>query len=149
MEEKVSFKINAILLRKFSLDLKNEYLKAQFENPGKFEYTFEVNTTRTGVVDKNLFIVAVYLRVFMDKEKKTELANIDIDNVFELADLINYYDKENNLINLPGNIESSLIGISLSHARAIFITKSAGTFLQDAILPVMNPGEFMKSEKDK
>jgi hypothetical protein len=45
--------------------------------------------------------------------------------------------------------EASLIGISLSQSRAVINTRFAGTFLQNALLPILDPMSFLKIKVEK
>lgn len=145
----IEFSIKGILVTKFSLDLKEELIKMQAQEPNFNEYTFEVNVLNQGYIKENILNSMISMKVFLDKEKKTELGNINILNIFEINNLNEFVNEKENSLNLPDSFEASIIGISLSHTRAIFITKCAGTFLQNAVMPILNPSEFLKINTDK
>jgi len=147
--QEITFSIKGILVTKFSLDLKDELIKQQIQKPEFNEYSFEVNVVNQGYIKENILISMINMKVFLDKEKNTELGNISISNIFEINDLKNFLDQDKNILNLPNSFEASIIGISLSHTRAIFVTKCAGTFLQNAVMPILNPSEFLKKNADK
>ena len=151
MEEsqEITFSIKGILVTKFSLDLKDELITQHTQKPEFNEYTFEVNVVNQGYIKENILISMINMKTFLDKDKKIELGNISISNIFELNDLKNFLDQDNNNLNLPASFEASIIGISLSHTRAIFVTKCAGTFLQNAVMPILNPSEFLKINAEK
>lgn len=143
----IEFTIKGILVTKFSLDLKEELIKMQAQKPNFNEYTFEVNVLNQGYIKENILNSMISMKVFLDKEKKTELGNISISNIFEINNLNEFVNEKENSLNLPDSFEASIIGISLSHTRAIFITKCAGTFLQNAVMPILNPTEFLKNQQ--
>lgn len=143
----IEFSIKGILVTKFSLDLKEELIKRQAQEPNFNEYTFEVNVLNQGYIKENILNSMISMKVFLDKEKKTELGNISISNIFEINNLNEFVNEKENSLNLPDSFEASIIGISLSHTRAIFITKCAGTFLQNAVMPILNPTEFLKNQQ--
>lgn len=145
----IEFSIKGILVTKFSLDLKEELIKMQAQEPNFNEYTFEVNVLNQGYIKENILNSMISMKVFLDKEKKTELGNINILNIFEINNLNEFVNEKENSLNLPDSFEASIIGISLSHTRAIFVTKCAGTFLQNAVMPILNPSEFLKINTDK
>jgi len=147
--QNISFSIKNIFVTKFSLDLKEELIRLQNEKPEYNNYTFEVNVVNQGYIKENMLNSIISMKVFMDKEKKTELGNISISNIFEIKNLNDFVNEKENTLNLPATFESSIIGISLSHTRAIFVTKCAGTFLQNAVMPILNPSEFLKKNADK
>jgi len=143
----IEFTIKGILVTKFSLDLKEELVKRQAQEPNFNEYTFEVNVLNQGYIKENILNSMISMKVFLDKEKKTELGNISISNIFEINNLNEFVNEKENSLNLPDSFEASIIGISLSHTRAIFVTKCAGTFLQNAVMPILNPTEFLKNQQ--
>lgn len=143
----IEFSIKGILVTKFSLDLKEELIKRQAQEPNFNEYTFEVNVLNQGYIKENILNSMISMKVFLDKEKKTELGNISISNIFEINKLNEFVNEKENSLNLPDSFEASIIGISLSHTRAIFVTKCAGTFLQNAVMPVLNPTGFLKNQQ--
>lgn len=143
----IEFTIKGILVTKFSLDLKEELIKRQAQEPNFNEYTFEVNVLNQGYIKENILNSMISMKVFLDKEKKTELGNISISNIFEINKLNEFVNEKENSLNLPDSFEASIIGISLSHTRAIFVTKCAGTFLQNAVMPILNPTEFLKNQQ--
>lgn len=143
----IEFSIKGILVTKFNLDLKEELIKRQAQEPNFNEYTFEVNVLNQGYIKENILNSMISMKVFLDKEKKTELGNISISNIFEINNLNEFVNEKENSLNLPDSFEASIIGISLSHTRAIFITKCAGTFLQNAVMPILNPTEFLKNQQ--
>ena len=42
--------------------------------------------------------------------------------------------------------EGTLVGISLSHSRAFLLAKCAGTYLQNAVVPVLWPMDFVRKK---
>jgi hypothetical protein len=145
----ITFSIKGILVTKFSLDLKEELIKLQSERPEFNEFTFEVNVMNQGYLKESILNSMILMKVFLDKEKNIELGNINISNIFDVKSLGDFLNEKDNILYLPPAFEASIIGISLSHTRAIFITKCAGTFLQNAVMPILNPTEFMKINKDQ
>ncbi len=145
--QNISFSIKNIFVTKFTLDLKEELIKLQVQKPDYSEYTFEVKVVNQGYINDNILNSMINMNVFLDKDKKIELGEIAISNIFEIKDLKSYLDEKGNSLNLPAPFEASIIGISLSHTRAIFITKCAGTFLQNAVIPILNPSEFLKNQQ--
>ncbi len=150
MDEKnlsIEFRIKGILVTNFSVNLREEYIKLDQEAKGTFkDYVFEVNCKNNVYVPNDIINVETFVKIFLDIDKKIELGKLQIENVYEVKNLKDFYNEKENSLNLPPDFEASLIGISLSHARAIFITKCAGTFLQNAVLPILRPKDFLKKK---
>ncbi|HEY5535171.1 MAG TPA: hypothetical protein VIL99_09595 [Ignavibacteria bacterium] len=142
---KFEFQIKGIFVTNFNLNLCDEFIKADQKTERGFNnYTFEVTCINNVAVPDNILNIEVVIKIFLDVEKKVILGSLKIGNVFSINNLKTYYDEKNNVLNLPPDIEASLIGISLSHARAILLAKCAGTFLQNAVLPILDPKAFIK-----
>lgn len=67
-EDKIFYRITAVLVRKFILDLKDEFLIKHGNNPNFSDYVFELNSVRRGDVEEDIFIVAIQLKVFYDEK---------------------------------------------------------------------------------
>ncbi|MGA2669391.1 MAG: hypothetical protein ABSF32_10845 [Ignavibacteria bacterium] len=148
--KEIKFTINGLYVTKFNIDLKEEYIKIDTENKGKFNsYTFEIKCNNKGYVPQNIINIETILKIFLDSDKKIELGSIQVENVYTIDDLKNYYIEKENRLNLPSNFEATLISISIAHTRAIMHTKCAGTFLQNALLPLLNPTDFLKIAEEK
>jgi|GEM_PF-6891375 len=142
----LSLKIKGIAVINFYLELKQELLDKQIHIPNYNSFTFEIRVSNNGLIKEDIFNSMIKMNVFLDKEKEIELGHIQILNVFEIKNLNKYSDKKKNTLNLPPAIESTIIGISLSHTRAVFLTKCAGTFLQNAVMPLLNPAQFLNAD---
>jgi hypothetical protein len=71
-----------------------------------------------------------------------------IHNAFEVENVKEFRD-ESNLVKLPLDLLASLVGMAVTHARAIISVHTAGTALGDTLLPVINPVEFTKALFDE
>ncbi len=96
------------------------------------------------------------LRIMFRYEKSSPdelLLDTQIENVFEITNLKDYVSNRGE-VTLPEEIWTTIVSLSISHSRALIARNTAGTFLQDYILPIVNPGEitrafFPKLEKIK
>jgi len=137
-ESKFEYEILSITVTNFAIELKDEYLKVVKKNPAFHEYTLEINSDIRGLLKNNIIIVQMQVKVFLDKGKNIQLGSIIVNNNFKLKDINQYYNKKNDSLNLPKDIQATLVTTSICHTRAIFITKCAGTFLSNALIPIIN-----------
>jgi hypothetical protein len=79
-------------------------------------------------------ILIIFLH-YNEQPPDKKLSEIHVQNLFEVNNIAQYIDKNDSLI-LPHDILASIFSMSISHSRALFYKNVAGTFLQDAILPV-------------
>jgi hypothetical protein len=65
-------------------------------------------------------------------------------NVFTIQELAKMVVSENqDLINIPDNILTMLLSISISHTRALMSQSALGSKFQDIIIPIVNPGDLV------
>lgn len=89
-------------------------------------------------------ILKFTLRVWYHyKSSDTELAVIEVDNLFNVLDLKKFLTEDNKL-NFPPAIWAHIVGLSISHARALFTKNLAGTSLQQVMIPITNPLDVVK-----
>lgn len=148
MKENTEYKVQLknIFVTEFSLKLSDDYVKRIQAKPDHDKYTFEVNVGNKGYVNENLLNTEVSLKVYFDETKSLLLGSLVLVTMFQIHELGQFIEDDSKLLNLPEKMEASLIGISLSHTRAVFVTKCAGTFLQNAILPIINPSDFLRKK---
>ncbi|MCX6162186.1 MAG: hypothetical protein NTV87_12745 [Ignavibacteriae bacterium] len=141
----IEFGIKGIFVSEFNVKICDEFIKANIESKdGIINFTFEISCVNKAAIPDNLVHVLVNIKVYLDEEKKIQLGNLSLTNIFFIKNLDKYANKENNTYSLPENFEVSLISISISHTRAILLAKCAGTFLQNAVLPIVDPKTFVK-----
>ena len=146
-ELKISFEIKAVFVTSFNIELKEEFVQKEEEFKAPFtNFIYEITCKNNAFVPQNIINLQTFVKIFLDPEKKIELGYIQLENVFEIKDLKLFFNDKENKLNLPKQFQGILIGISLSHTRAMLISKCAGTFLQNAILPIMNPSDFLPKE---
>lgn len=70
-------------------------------------------------------------------------ASTVVSNVFELSD-VSQFVKDEELI-LPSHLLVTLLGISISHTRALFSRNMEGTVYSRLILPLIDPMAFCRT----
>lgn len=140
----IKLSIQSITVPKFNIDPKEELMKYFQENKEPFsKYIFEINCGIQGFISNNLVKISVIIKIFMDMEKKIGLGEFQIDNIYQMENIKEYHIENENILKLPTQIQATLISISLSHSRAMLVAKCAGTLLQNAILPILSPIDFI------
>lgn len=129
MEQPVGIQIKRIKLLSFKM---KEYLFKGDEAPAsvvidyRIEYNIEVN------------LVQFFLRILFKYESSEEaLIEAEIHNVFEVENLKHYLDDNNN-IQLPKSALVVIVSLSISHSRALIANLTAGTILNDLIMPIFD-----------
>jgi hypothetical protein len=66
--------------------------------------------------------------------------------IFEIPDLKEYVDPKNNIPKLPEEFLTTINSISISTVRGVMFSQFKGTFLHNAILPVVDPKSFISQK---
>jgi len=87
------------------------------------------------------FVVFTLMTTFVVVEGDNERMVLDcaIQNVFEVDDLKQYANEKELKLELPPTITISMVGLAISHARAIISGLTKGTNLQGFIIPIVDP----------
>lgn len=82
---------------------------------------------------------------FSSKSTERVLMNGIVQNMFVIKDLKRMVDpKKPDVINIPDNILSTLLSISIAHSRALLAQSAMGTAFQDIYIPLVNPEQVAK-----
>jgi len=89
-------------------------------------------------------LVNFILRIFFHYVEEPEiLVDFQVENIFEVSNLIQFRNKDEIMI-LPPKLITSIVGLSLSHGRALLLKNTSGTRWQEIVLPVTNPEDVAK-----
>lgn len=81
-------------------------------------------------------------------EDEIELAKIGVSCLFEIEDFEKHILlDENGLYTIPSVLETAIRPVSISTVRGVMYSEFKGTYLNNAILPVVNMGALKKDEK--
>lgn len=139
--KEIEYDLQSIVVTNFSINLKKEYIDVLKENPIFNAFTIEINSSMKAYNEADTVIVEIGVLVFLDPEKNVELGNIIVHNSFKIIDIKRFISKE--ILNLPKELNTTLITMSISHTRAILTTKCAGTFLSNVLIPIVNIDQFV------
>ena len=136
----------------YQMQLKNiEILKCSIEMPSNHQdieglFNFNINIESKADANKNLIFVLVHITVVNDNKSIT-LANLTVSCIYEI---INFNDivlfDEKGKMNIPQNLIETLNIISISTTRGVMFSSFKGTFLHNAILPIIDPKQLHTSQ---
>lgn len=138
--EEIKFKISNIhIVSKHLEELKEE-------NP--IEYSWEISVETRVHADKDQIIPCVFANIKKVKEKSEYLAKFTVACIFEVED----FDKkillnEANLYIIPSYFDNALKQIALSTARGVIFSEVQGTYLNNAILPVIFVDQMKETQQ--
>lgn len=107
--------------------------------PDNVIFKFNINIEHLVNIDQNLIVIKPIVAIFVEDEQSI-LANLSVNLVFEIEDLASFaIEKE---VKLPSDIIIAMNSISISTLRGIMFSTLKGTYLHNAILPVIDPKSF-------
>lgn len=139
----LKFQIKAVEVLDFSLAKQSEPL------PQKITFNFNISIEHRLNPEQKLIFVIVTISI-LKEDKKSQLGSIRVNCIFSIE---NFDDiakqKESNIYHISENVNDLLNSISLSTSRGVMATTFKGTILHTAILPIVNPQDFKKDNKQK
>ena len=80
----------------------------------------------------------------LDNKSRDKLGQVNASCLYYVENFEQYFNKEKNALNLPQGVITMLNSISISTTRGVMYGVFRGTFLNGAILPVVNPNMQIK-----
>lgn len=128
----VEFQIKAIEL----LDTKFKTPKVAL--PKDVTYQFEINLEHRFNISEKLVMVVCAINV----KHEDELAMLKSSCVFILPQLNDYINTDSQEIKLPSEFVTTINSISISTSRGMLFSFLKGTYLHNAIIPIIDPTAF-------
>jgi len=82
------------------------------------------------------------IRVFAQEESEKNLISIKTMNSFFIKELIDFSTETENMFNLPDILLITILGLSISHTRALLATRTQGTKFDAFYIPIVNPTDL-------
>lgn len=133
--KQLSFKIVAIEIMESILN--QPHIPILEENIFQFDISSE---QRIHAADGHIIVICT-ITIFNDIRDQ-QLARSKSSCIFAVNDLVRYTDKKSDTINLPEDFRVNLNSIAISTSRGILYSFLRGTYLHNAILPIVNPSSF-------
>lgn len=101
-------------------------------------FGFDIQLEQSFNLKTELVIVTCTI-VVLDNNAKDKLGHINASCLYSVENLIQYFDKKSNTCNFPQGVTTMFNSISISTIRGVMYGIFRGTFLNGAILPVVDP----------
>ena len=138
----IQLQLKALELIDFSLSF------PQKEKRDAKVFNFNINIEHKINKEKKIVFVIVSVDI-IHEDKVTRLGNLKASCNFEIPDLDTFdLSGQPNQINLPSGIIDLLNSVSVSTLRGMMFSTFKGTFLHNAVLPVIDSKTF-KAKPDK
>lgn len=127
--EIVQFKIENIEINRISIS----------QQPQKFnseKYGYKLNVEHLFNIEENTVMVLVSVSVMAGKNLLSEVA---INIYYNVNNLKNFDNKSEKRMEFPEDFTTAINAISISTLRGVMFSEFRGTYLHNAILPVVSP----------
>jgi hypothetical protein len=124
-----------------SIELLDSCIITPKRNPTPIKFTFEIGIEQKFSLENKLMFVLCEVAIFSENNGNKEelLGNLKSNCIFELE---NINPVKNNKIDLSAELSTLLNSITISTTRGLMFSFFKGTFLHNAILPVVDPKSF-------
>lgn len=118
----------------------NVLIDSPLELGVKFVFDFDVELNEISII-----MEFRYLKM----PDSIEIFSMKVESVFHCGNLVQFKKTDDsNDFDLPPDFASLLLGISISHSRALISKELKGSSLDRFILPIMNPKEMLEKSID-
>lgn len=139
----VHFQIKAVEL----LGLELNRIKVDNSIQEEFKYTFDINIEQRCVTEKNAVLIITSIGIYSDKEKNKFLGSIITNCVFEVVGLEKFIDKKNKKTLFSDSQTAKFNSLAISTTRGIMVSEFKGTYLNNAILPIVDMSSLKPQKK--
>lgn len=139
-QEKMEFQL-------VNIEILDSLIKAPKEPlPNDVIFSFDITQEQRINVEKEFVIVICDIKTFPQGNTEIKLGRFRSSCIFKVKDLKNFISKENK-INLPEDFIITVNSVAISTTRGLMFSLFNGTFLQGALLPLVNPSQFIPKDK--
>lgn len=144
----LEFRIKEIQEIDFKVISLKQDLHENFNNENlDFNFKFGLNENEE-TNEFGIFIEVSYL-YGETEDSRHEYVNIKVEVRYEIRNIGQYMNQENEQIELPEDLLASLLGIAFSTVRGVVSTRTKGTYWQDFYLPIINPTKVIRNYKQQ
>lgn len=108
-------------------------------------FHFDIKIEHKLSVENKIIAVLIYVDLF-NEQRDIKLGSINSSCIFEVANMPDFIDTKSNNINLPEDFLTTVNSITISTARGIMFNQFKGTFLHNALLPIVDPKSFINQK---
>jgi hypothetical protein len=127
------------------LDIKLNYPKKPLPTQTIFNFSIGL---KHKINPENRLVIVITTIDILHEDKETLLASLQASCIFEIKNFEDYLIDGSQQVLFPEKHLVTLNSISISTVRGIMFSQFKGTFLHTAILPVIDPKDFVKNNAE-
>jgi len=139
-EENIEFQLINIEI------LESEIKAPKVSLPNNIVFSFDVALEQRFNVEQELIFVICNITTFPQDNPNQKLGKYSSSCIFKVNNLNKYITKDKK-INLSDNFIVTINSVAISTTRGLMFSLFKGTFLQGAILPLLDPKSIKKEKK--
>ena len=139
MTDLINFQIKAIETLAFSINQFDGEIPEEVQVGYNYELEHNIN------IDQRITAVICSLRIF-DLVSDKNYGQLKVACIYEIENLEKLLSSDKERVMLPEGFNVTLNSITLSTVRGIAYVRFQGTYLQNAILPIIDPKSFVLSD---
>ena len=115
--------------------------------PNNSVFQFDINLEHRLSIENKLVIVICSVSI-LSENKDEVLGQIKTSCIFQVSNLDTFLDNNSNDLKFPEEFIITLNSISISTTRGVMFSFFRGTFLHNAVLPMVDPKVFRVNTKN-
>jgi hypothetical protein len=113
---------------------------------GEVVFKFNINV-EVKIINEQSLIMAIVSVDILDNKTLDKYGFIRVNCIFGIDNFANFINSETKKVGFPKHFITTLNSISLSTTRGIMYDQFRGTFLNGAIMPILDPTFLEKNTK--
>ena len=114
--------------------------------PAEIVFNFDLHLEHRVNSEDNILIVVCSVSVF-NETREEQFGKLQSGCVYLIENLAQFVNPETKVLELPEPIATTLNSVSISTTRGLMFSMFRGTFLHNAVLPMVNPASFIVQKK--
>ncbi len=136
-----------IEIQLINIEILESEIKAPTEAlPNNIIFSFDITLEQRFNVEQELIFVICNITTFPQGNPENKLGRYRSSCIFKVSDLKKYISKDKK-VSLPDNFIITINSVAISTTRGLMFSLFKGTFLQGAILPLLDPNQYKKEKK--
>jgi hypothetical protein len=140
-----SFRLLDIIVPHFSFSTPKNFKIPEPE----YQYTIEIGSGIHFDEGKKLIVITLNFRIYTNSKKESLLSELITQFLYEIENFNEVIKKEkSNEFTAPDVLLHTLLGISVSTTRGIFMERNSGNFLNKVFIPIVKPADLINKNND-
>lgn len=129
-----------------TIEILDAVLNAPDQLPGNVVFQFDIQLQHRFNLEKKLILVLCSVTI-RGESNEIHYGKFRASCIYEVPDLQKLYNEQTRKLDLPESLVIALNSVSISTTRGMMFSYYRGTFLHQAVLPIVDPKSFVVPEE--